>query len=74
MITVPLYTLALGSNYGAFSLHPGASLAGLLWRDILRRKGILTRTAEFAKLNIWIVTVAMIVGTGIVVAEVFIVT
>ena len=73
LVTAALYTLALGSNYGAFSLHPGASLAGLLWRDILWRKGISTRSSEFARSNIWIVAVAMIVGTGIVVAEVFVV-
>ena len=73
LITVSVYTLALGSNYGAFSLHPGASLAGLLWRDILWRKGIATRNTEFARLNSWIVLVAMIVGTGVIIAEVFVV-
>ncbi|TFY55949.1 hypothetical protein EVJ58_g7927 [Rhodofomes roseus] len=35
-----IYALALGSNFGAFTLTFSASLAGLLWRRILRQKGI----------------------------------
>ena len=35
-----IYSLAIGSNYGAFMFTICASLAGLLWRDILKQKGI----------------------------------
>jgi Na+/H+ antiporter NhaD/arsenite permease-like protein len=46
-----VYGLAIGSNYGAFTLTFSASLAGLLWREILRQKGIHVRQIQFAKLN-----------------------
>ncbi|KAI0002290.1 hypothetical protein BJV74DRAFT_973951 [Russula compacta] len=46
-----VYGLALGSNYGAFTLTFSASLAGLLWRDMLRRKGIHVWQYQFAQLN-----------------------
>ncbi|KAK8041697.1 hypothetical protein PG993_006220 [Apiospora rasikravindrae] len=35
-----VYSMAVGVNYGAFSSAFSASLAGLLWRDILANKGI----------------------------------
>ncbi|KAM0651755.1 hypothetical protein D7B24_004795 [Verticillium nonalfalfae] len=35
-----VYSMAIGVNYGAFSAAFSASLAGLLWRDILARKEI----------------------------------
>lgn len=72
ILTVSIYTLAIGSNFGAFSFHPGASLAGLLWRDILRRKGIVTHTSVFARANGCIVAVAMTVGTGSIIAQVYV--
>ena len=55
-----VYGLALGSNYGAFTLAFSASLAGLLWRDMLRQKGIHVRQYQFAKLNMGTFIVASV--------------
>ena len=65
--------MALGVNYGAFSMAFSGSLAGLLWRDILARKHITVRRLEFARVNLPIVAIAMIVGCVVLVAEVYIV-
>lgn len=68
-----VYSMALGVNYGAFSTAFSASLAGLLWRDILRRKHIVVSAAEFAKVNASIIAVTMVVGCAVLVGEVYIV-
>jgi len=60
-----VYALALGSNYGAFTLTFSASLAGLLWRDMLQRKGIRVGRYEFAQLNVGTFLVAS-VASGVV--------
>ena len=65
-----LYALALGSNFGAFTLTFSASLAGLLWRQILRQKGIHVRGRQFALVNAPISVVAMCVGCAVLVGEV----
>ncbi|KAJ9123060.1 hypothetical protein QFC22_001249 [Naganishia vaughanmartiniae] len=65
-----LYTLALGSNYGAFSFTFSASLAGLLWKQILAQKGILVGRVEFAKYNTIPVVVCMIIGSLVIAGEV----
>lgn len=68
-----VYAMALGVNYGAFSVAFSASLAGLLWRDILRRKRIHIRARDFARYNAPIIAVAMVVGCAVLVGEVYIV-
>lgn len=68
-----VYSMALGVNYGAFSAAFSASLAGLLWRDILRRKRIHIRARDFARYNVPIIAVAMVVGCAALVGEVYIV-
>ncbi|KAK4936946.1 hypothetical protein LTR10_022324 [Elasticomyces elasticus] len=68
-----VYAMALGVNFGAFSAVFSASLAGLLWRDILRRKYIEVKRLEFAKVNLPIIAVAMAVGCAVLVAEVYII-
>ncbi|EJT96931.1 hypothetical protein DACRYDRAFT_97372 [Dacryopinax primogenitus] len=68
-----LYALALGSNYGAFSTTFPASLAGLLWRGILVQKGIEVQTHQFAKLNFVTIAVAMTVGCGVLIAQLYVV-
>lgn len=68
-----VYSMALGVNYGAFSTAFSASLAGLLWRDILARKHIHVRRLDFARVNLPIITIAMIVGCAVLVGEVYIV-
>ncbi|KAI0692424.1 hypothetical protein C8T65DRAFT_669686 [Cerioporus squamosus] len=67
-----LYALALGSNFGAFTLTFSASLAGLLWRQILRQKGIHVRGQQFALVNAPISFVAMLVGCAVLVGEVYV--
>ncbi|EHK44962.1 hypothetical protein TRIATDRAFT_242899 [Trichoderma atroviride IMI 206040] len=68
-----VYSMALGVNYGAFSAAFSASLAGLLWRDILARKHIRVRSLDFARVNLPIISIAMIVGCVVLVGEVYIV-
>lgn len=60
-------------NYGAFSITFNASLAGLLWRDILGRKYIKVRRLDFARINVPIIAICMAVGCGILAAQVRIV-
>ncbi|KAI1392064.1 uncharacterized protein F4822DRAFT_389529 [Hypoxylon trugodes] len=67
-----VYSMALGVNYGAFSTAFSASLAGLLWRDILARKHIRVRRLDFARVNLPIITIAMVVGCAILTGEVYI--
>jgi Na+/H+ antiporter NhaD/arsenite permease-like protein len=64
--------MALGVNYGAFSTAFSASLAGLLWRDILARKHIRVRRLEFARVNLPIISIAMAVGCAVLIGEVYI--
>lgn len=67
-----MYSMALGVNYGAFSIAFSASLAGMLWRDILDRKHIHVRRMEFARVNLPIIAISMIVGSAVLVGEVYI--
>ena len=66
-----VYAMALGVNYGAFSTAFSASLAGLLWRDILARKHVRVRGLDFARINLPIIAVAMTVGCAVLVGEVY---
>lgn len=67
-----VYGMALGVNFGAFSTAFSASLAGLLWRDILAKKHITVRRLEFARVNLPIISIAMAVGCGVLVGEVYV--
>ncbi|KAI0183566.1 putative arsenite efflux transporter ArsB-like protein [Xylaria flabelliformis] len=67
-----IYSMALGVNYGAFSIAFSASLAGLLWRDILARKHIRVRGLEFARVNLPIISIAMTIGLAVLTGEVYI--
>jgi Na+/H+ antiporter NhaD/arsenite permease-like protein len=62
--------MALGVNYGAFSTAFSASLAGLLWRDILARKHIQVRRLQFARVNLPIIAIAMAVGCAVLIIQV----
>ncbi|KAJ5282456.1 hypothetical protein N7497_002381 [Penicillium chrysogenum] len=68
-----VYTMALGVNYGAFSTAFSASLAGMLWRDILARKHIRVGSLEFARVNLPIIAISMVVGCTVLVGEVYLV-
>lgn len=65
--------MAIGVNYGAFSTAFSASLAGLLWRDILSRKHIRVGRIEFARVNLPIIAIAMAVGCSVLAGEVYII-
>jgi Na+/H+ antiporter NhaD/arsenite permease-like protein len=67
-----VYSMALGVNYGAFSTAFSASLAGLLWRDILARKHIHVKRLDFARENIPIIATSMVVGCSVLIGEVYI--
>jgi Na+/H+ antiporter NhaD/arsenite permease-like protein len=64
--------MALGVNYGAFSAAFSASLAGLLWRDILEKKKIRVKRLEFARINLPIISIAMAVGCAALISQVYI--
>lgn len=70
MFWATVYAMALGVNYGAYSAAFSASLAGLLWRDILARKFIRVRGLDFARENLPIIAIAMSVGCLVLVGEV----
>jgi hypothetical protein len=61
--------LAVASNIGEVGATFSASLAGILWRDILRQKGINIRQRTFAYWNVVPVLVMTAVGLGVVTAE-----
>lgn len=67
-----VYSMALGVNYGAFSTAFSASLAGLLWRDILFRKHIRVSSLEFARVNLPIIAIAMTIGSAVLIGEIYI--
>ena len=65
--------MAIGVNYGAFSTAFSASLAGLLWRDILYKKHIRVLGREFARVNLPIIAIAMAVGCTVLIGEIYII-
>lgn len=65
--------MAIGVNYGAFSAAFSASLAGLLWRDILARKHIRVRSLDFARVNLPIIAISMTVGLVVLIGQIYIV-
>ncbi|KAG6029716.1 hypothetical protein E4U40_000383 [Claviceps sp. LM458 group G5] len=67
-----VYSMAIGVNYGAFSVAFSASLAGLLWQDILSRKHIHVQGLEFARVNLPIIAISMIVGSAVLTGQVYI--
>ena len=59
-----IYALALGSNLGAFSFTFAGSLAGLLWRGLLRDSKVgrvEVRALRFARIN----ALPLVVQTGV---------
>jgi Na+/H+ antiporter NhaD/arsenite permease-like protein len=64
--------MALGVNYGAFSWAFSASLAGIMWREVLSEKHIHVRRLDFARVNLPIIAFAMAVGCAVLAGEVYI--
>jgi hypothetical protein len=60
--------MALGVNYGAFSMTSGASLAGVMWRKVSH-----VRSLDFARVNLPIIAFAMTISCVVLVGEVYIV-
>ena len=65
--------MALGVNYGAFSMTFSASLAGIMWREVLNEQNIHVRRLDFVQINFPIIAVAMTIGCVVLVGEVYIV-
>jgi hypothetical protein len=61
--------LAVASNIGAVSFTFSASLAGLLWKQILKQKEIVVAQRTFARWNLGPVLVMTVVGLAVVSAE-----
>lgn len=61
--------LAVASNIGAVSFTFSASLAGLLWKGILKQKGIIVTQTTFAYWNALPLVVMTVVGLSVVCAE-----
>ena len=72
MLWGAVYALAIGVNYGAFSITFAASLAGLGWREDLLRKGIRVRAVDFYRVNFPLIAVAMTVSCSVLLAEVYV--
>ncbi|EEH42368.2 uncharacterized protein PADG_07188 [Paracoccidioides brasiliensis Pb18] len=68
-----VYSMAIGVNYGAFSTAFSASLAGMLWRDILARKHIRVRSLDFARVNLPIIAISMAVGCTVLIGQMYII-
>ena len=61
----------MGSNLGAFSFVFASSLAGLLWRELLRQKGVIVSATEFAKYNALPVVLLTTISCAVVLGEVY---
>ena len=68
-----IYALALGTNFGAYTFSFSASLAGLLWRDILKQKGFEVSQKRFAVSNLPVIGLAICVAGAVLIAEVYVV-
>lgn len=65
-----MLAVAIGSNIGAVSFVFSASLAGLLWRGILRQKGIHVGGGEFVRWNLLPLGCMMVAGCAVALAVV----
>jgi hypothetical protein len=65
--------MALGVNYGAFSMTFSASLAGIMWWEVQWEQRIFVRRREFARVNFPVIAIAMTIGCVVLVGEVYIV-
>lgn len=68
-----VFTMAIGVNYGAFSLSFASSLAGLGWRDDLAEMRIHVRRLEFARVNLPMIVISMVISCIVLVGQAYIV-
>ncbi|OAP58937.1 hypothetical protein AYL99_06234 [Fonsecaea erecta] len=66
-----IYSVAMGSNIGAFSYTFAGSLAGLLWRGLLAHKGVRVSQWKFARVNMLPLLMQIAVSSAIVLGEVY---
>lgn len=66
-----IYSVAMGSNIGAFSYTFAGSLAGLLWRGLLADKGIKVSQLKFALVNAIPLLVQITTASAIVLGELY---
>lgn len=71
VLSAAVYSVAMGSNIGAFSYTFAGSLAGLLWRGLLKDKGIDVGPAKFAVVNLVPLLMQITVASAIVLGEVY---
>lgn len=67
---VAYFSVAFGSNVGALGGTFAASLAGLLWRDALRQRGVVVTKLQFLLWCSIVIVPATLSGIGILLAEV----
>jgi Na+/H+ antiporter NhaD/arsenite permease-like protein len=67
-----VYSLSIGVNYGAFSLSISASLTGIMWRTVLNKEGRHLGRLEFARVNLPMIAMAMLIACSVLVAQVYI--
>lgn len=66
-----IYSVAMGSNIGAFSYTFAGSLAGLLWRGLLADKGVQVSQLKFALVNAIPLLMQITVASAIVLGELY---
>ena len=71
VLSAAVYSVAMGSNIGAFSYTFAGSLAGLLWRGLLKDKGIEVGPVKFAVVNLVPLLMQITVASAIVLGEVY---
>ncbi|EXJ79057.1 hypothetical protein A1O3_08558 [Capronia epimyces CBS 606.96] len=71
VLLAAIYTVAMGSNIGAFSYTFAGSLAGLLWRGLLADKDIKVSQLKFALINAVPLLMQITVSSAIVLGEVY---
>ena len=71
VLPAAIYSVAMGSNIGAFSYTFAGSLAGLLWKGLLADKGVHVSQWSFAKVNMLPLLMQIVVSSAIVLGEVY---
>ncbi|KAJ9604040.1 hypothetical protein H2200_011563 [Cladophialophora chaetospira] len=71
ILLAAIYSVAMGSNIGAFSYTFAGSLAGLLWKALLADKGVIVSQWKFAKVNMLPLLMQIVVSSAIVLGEVY---
>lgn len=65
--------MVIGVNFGAFSFFFAASLAGIGWRDDLRRLRIRVRKMEFARVNVPLIFSSIIISCSVLIGQAYII-